>query len=249
MNCRALTPDNPYQAIVGRNVFSLKPPPLPPNPEDLVKKEPPPKIKLQGLTTILGRRQVLCKVMMPAKPPERPQPQEMSLVMSEGDRQGEIEVVEINDEVGSVKFKNHDVVQLLNMKDDADKPVIAAAPPGLPPGALPGMLPGAQPSALPALPPPPTFNPGAPNTTTTMGGSPIPQRMLRASPTVGGLPAPTGMTPQAAQAAQVQSPFSHEEQQVLIEAKRKYYEEQGDPRGKMLPRTSLTPPREAPLPQ
>src|SRR5258706_2929258 len=36
---------NPYQAIVGRNVFSLKPPPPPPNPEDLIKNVPPPQIK------------------------------------------------------------------------------------------------------------------------------------------------------------------------------------------------------------
>src|SRR6266496_3177881 len=61
------TPGNPYQAIVGRNVFSLKPPPPAVPPEDPLKKNPPPTIKLQGVQTILGRRQVLFKV--PAKPP------------------------------------------------------------------------------------------------------------------------------------------------------------------------------------
>src|SRR5436190_18086206 len=83
------TQSNPYQAIVERNVFSLKPPPPPPPPEDPLKKNPPPTIKLQGVQTILGRRQVLFKV--PAKPPG--QPKEESFLMNEGERQGEIEVV------------------------------------------------------------------------------------------------------------------------------------------------------------
>jgi len=242
MICRALTPDNPYQAIVGRNVFSLKPPPPPPDPESLVKKEPPPKIKLQGLNTILGRRQVLCKVMMPAKPPERPQPKEESFVMGEGDRQGEIEVLEINMQAESVKFKNHDVVQLLNMKDDADKPVIAAAPPGLPPGGLPG--------GLPALPPPPAFNASAQGGITTIGGSPIPQRTLRTSPSVGGVPVggvPAGTTV-APQTVQQATPFSREEAEILVEAKRLYYQQQKDDRGKIMPSTDLSSPRQ-PLPQ
>src|SRR5205809_7292897 len=64
------TQGNPYQAIVGRNVFSFKPPPPPPPPEDPHNKNPPPTIKLQGVQTILGRRQLLLKV--PAKPPGQP---------------------------------------------------------------------------------------------------------------------------------------------------------------------------------
>jgi hypothetical protein len=232
---------NPYQAIVGRNVFSLKPPPPLPNPEDLIKKVPPPKIKLQGLTTILGRRQVLCKVLMPAKPPERPQPQEVSFVMSEGERQGEIEVLEINEQVGTVKFKNHEEVQLLNMKDDADKPLVTALPPGLPPGALLGAPPG----ALPGVPPQTAaFNPSAPGTITTIG-SRIPPRPLRASTPVDGVAAGTGIAPQTTQVA---APLSIEEQEVLIEVKRKYYQDTGHPNAAIMPPTSLTPPKEGTTP-
>jgi hypothetical protein len=221
---------NPYQAIVGRNVFSLKAPPPLPNPEDLIKKDTPPTIKLQGLNTILGRRQVLFKVL--AKPPG--QPKEESFVMTEGERQGDIEVLEINVEFESVKFKNRDQVQLLNMKNDAEKP-----PVGVPPPATPGIVPG----GLPGVPPPTAaFNQPAPGTVTTIGGSmPIPQRPMR-GPTTGGVPAGTGIVPQ--QAAQQPSPFTHEEQQALIEVKRKYYQDQGDPRGALLPPTSLSPPKQ-----
>jgi hypothetical protein len=228
------TEDNPYQAIIGRNVFSLKPPPPPSRPEDLIKKEPPPKIKLQGVNNILGRPQVLCKVLMPAKPPERPQPKEESFVMSEGERQGEIEVLEINMQMESVKFKNHDQVQLLNMKDDADKPVVSAPPPGSPPGALPRAMPGV---------PPPTaaFNAPASGTITTIGGAKgIPLRPIRSPTTAGGIPAGTVTVAPTGQAA---SQFSHEEQELLIEAKRKYYEQQGDPRAKILPPTTMTLPK------
>jgi len=230
------TQGNPYQAIVGRNVFSLKAPPPPPPPEDPLKKNPPPTLKLQGLTTILGRRQVLFRVL--AKPPG--QPKEESFVMSEGERHGEIEVLEINEQVGSVKFNNQGQVQLLNMKDDADKPVVGAAPPpGLPPGVLPGALPGVPPLTA-------AFNPSAPSTLTTIGGSKaFPQRPMRAPTTGEGVPMGAGIAPQTSQAA---SPLSIPEQEVIIEVKRKYYQDQGDPRARVMPPTSMTPRKDAPTP-
>ena len=49
---------NPYQGITERNIFGLKPPPPPTSPESQ-NKLPTPKIKLTGITTILGRKQVL----------------------------------------------------------------------------------------------------------------------------------------------------------------------------------------------
>jgi len=114
----AIAKNNPYaQAIVGRNVFSLNTatlptivvPPLP----------PPPRIILQGLTNINRRPQALCKVQMPAKPGEPVR--EISCVLSEGERQGEIEVLEIDEKAWTVKFINHGIVQTLNLKNDADR--------------------------------------------------------------------------------------------------------------------------------
>jgi len=238
VSARPVTADaqaNPYQAIIGRNVFSLKPPPPPPRPEDLIKKQPPPNIKLQGLTTINGRRQVLFKAMMPAKPPERSQPQEVSFVMNEGERQGEIEVLEINEQTGTIKFSNHGETQLKNMKDDAEKPALGAPPPPM----------MAQPGVVPGLPPPgAAMNPSVPGTITTFGGTShtIPQRPLRGSTAnPGGLPALGGgagipATTQQTQQAQ-QRPLTPEEQIIVMELHR----QNNDPDFPPMPPTPLTP--------
>jgi hypothetical protein len=104
---------NPYaKSIVGRNAFGLNaaPPPIIVDPLRL----PPPHITLQGLTTILRRRQVLFKLQMPSKPGEPAR--EISCVLSEGERQGEIEVLEIDDHAGTVKFNNHGTEQTLSLK-------------------------------------------------------------------------------------------------------------------------------------
>lgn len=110
---------NPYsKAIVGRNVFSL----MPPSPARIVDPPPlpPPRITLQGVTTMLGRRQVLFKVQMPPKPGEPTR--ESFYVRSEGEREGEIEVLEIDERAGTVKFKNHGIVVILNLKNDQALP-------------------------------------------------------------------------------------------------------------------------------
>ncbi len=113
----ATTKENPYaKAIVGRNAFSLNAAPLPTIVDP--PRPPPPRITLQGVTTILGRRQVLFKTQMPAKPGEPAR--EMSCVLSEGERQGGIEVVAIDEKAGTVRFNNHDILQTLNLKDDGN---------------------------------------------------------------------------------------------------------------------------------
>lgn len=120
-NTRAATATakkNPYaKAIVGRNVFSLTSAP----PATIVDPAPPPlpRITLQGVTTLLCRGQVLFKIHMPSKPGEPAR--EISCVLSEGERQGEIEVLEIDEKAGTVKFSNHGTVQTLNLKTDGDR--------------------------------------------------------------------------------------------------------------------------------
>src|SRR6188472_2241935 len=56
---------NPYQGIVDRNVFGLKPPPPPGKPEE--KKVDLPPITLTGITTILGNKRALMNVQSPGK--------------------------------------------------------------------------------------------------------------------------------------------------------------------------------------
>src|SRR5260221_849290 len=66
------TSDNPYQSIVDRNVFSLKPPAPPADPAE-VNKPTVVKITLTGVTTILGNKRVLMKTAPPpGKPGEGP---------------------------------------------------------------------------------------------------------------------------------------------------------------------------------
>src|SRR4051812_44337384 len=100
VNARAIG-DNPYQAIVDRNVFALKPAPVAAKVDPEANKPPPPPITLTGITTILGSKRVFLTVNMPPKPPEQGKVQ--SFMLSEGQRDGEIEVLEIDEKNGIVK--------------------------------------------------------------------------------------------------------------------------------------------------
>jgi len=146
---------NPYAAIAGRNVFALKPPtpdgPPPPPPAAAVT------IKLRGISTILDRRQVLLKVMTAARPPALAH--DDSYLMSEGQREGELEVLEIDAMAGTVKLKNQGETLLLTMKEDSEKPPVGAALPAATPHPPlpgvqppPGAIPGVNPAALPPVP-------------------------------------------------------------------------------------------------
>jgi hypothetical protein len=145
--------EGPYQTIVERNVFALKPP-----PSDIAEPPPPPpplKITLTGITTMLGNKRAIMSAAIPNKPPE-------NYMLTEGQRQGEIEVVEIDEKAGTVKVKNHGVDQTLDFETDGAKalPAMTAVPS---PGIIPGqrrLMPPPQPNpgaaARGALPPPPS---------------------------------------------------------------------------------------------
>jgi len=182
---KAAAPDasaNPYQGIVDRNVFALKPPPAPVRPED--NKPPPPSIKLTGITTILGNKRVLMNVQMPAKPPEPAKSQ--SFILTEGQRDGEIEVLEIDENTGTVKVNNFGTEMTLTMDKDSVK-----LPPSVP-AAVP--LPGtAPPNAVGYVPQPaPVANPLA-SANGSGGLKTIPTRQLRAPQA--GIPQPGAITP------------------------------------------------------
>jgi hypothetical protein len=146
----ALNEGNPYVSIAGRNVFALKPPSLP-SPANTQPVTPPAGIELQGFTTILGRPQVLLKVKIPPKPPEPAK--DRSLVMDIGQREGDVEVLEMDTRAGVVKLKNQGNSISLNLKENAAKPAAGpalAAPAMLPP---PGAIPPPATSALPSASP------------------------------------------------------------------------------------------------
>jgi hypothetical protein len=135
--CASLWADakvNPYEPIVERNPFGLKPPPQPPNPEDNVPKPPPvplATVELTGITSILSSKRALLEIVPgPGKPMLKP-------ILSEGERLESIEVVSINVEKNEVTIRNGGTITNLTFKVAKSTPT--APPP--PPGGLPGVVP------------------------------------------------------------------------------------------------------------
>jgi hypothetical protein len=118
----AVSDDNPYKSIVSRNPFALVPPPPPPPAQPAT---PPANIKLTGITTMMGNKRALLMVQ------ESGQKTEQSYILREGQREGQIEVLEIDEKAGSVKVKNGDVVSVLSFDKDGIK--LAGGPPAAPP--------------------------------------------------------------------------------------------------------------------
>ncbi len=182
------TQGNPYEGIIERNVFGLKEPPKagpPPEPP----KPPPPKITLQGIHYLLGHWQVLFKAPAPVKPGEPPKG-DLGYVLSEGERDGEVEVLKIDGKEGKVTFMNHGQQQVLSMDRDAEKPVAGAVVTAPTPGVLP--VAGAPVTTFaaptPVAPTPATFG-GTPMTT-------VPSRTIRQPPPYSGvMPISPGGTP------------------------------------------------------
>ncbi|MGC8743113.1 MAG: hypothetical protein ACP5T0_04455 [Verrucomicrobiia bacterium] len=155
-----------YGAIVRRNAFNLREP-EPPKPPP----EPPPSIKvnLTGITTILSGKRAFFLVQEQGKAPE-------SKMLKEGERDGQIEVISIDEVAGAVKVKIGDKERELTFKDDGIKPPTApAAPVPAVPGAPP--VPG-----IPNLPS--AIQPIHPSTTgiTPAGASAIPINPQSTSP-------------------------------------------------------------------
>jgi hypothetical protein len=246
----------PYQPIVDRNVFGLKPPP-PPAPPPEPKKEVS-KIVLAGITTLGGSKKVMLKTQTPGKPGQPAQDQYYTL--PEGQRDGEIEVVEIDEKNGIVKVKHSGNPVTLDFESNGNKPPVSAAPVAAIPGApgTPGVVgsPGGIPAPSTGMPGSGTSVPAAPAPSL----KPLPTRTLRAPsasiPAAGG---GQGLTAQAPPPVQVPvtalnspqsaagSPSRHaqlsaEEQAILMEVEREQLRAKGDPAASLIPPTPLTPP-------
>ena len=233
---RAVTADsagNPYAGIVDRNVFALKPMPTPPPPVDPTVT-PPQKITLTGIVNAFGKKQVYLRTLM-SKPGEAPK--ETNLMLSEGERAGEIEILEINEVLHTVRVRNHGLEQTLSLEKDGMKPT---GGPGAVPGAIPAVaalgIPGVSATRLPV--------PGGGSTITTFGGTggaASVQRQLRVNnpttaagySTAAGVPSTAAGVPTQGQA----KAMSPEEQVVHMEIYRKLNTD-----GPPLPPTEVTPP-------
>jgi hypothetical protein len=231
--------ENPYQDIVVRNAFALKPIP----PPDLTPPAPtlaPVDVMLTGLTDFGGSKKAFLQVVdkTAGKKPEFP-------ILEEGGAQGPVEVVSIDIPKGTVVVRINGSEKTLDINKDAPKtgaPAGAAPPPGVIPNPA-GMHPAGT-----ALVPPPTV-PGAAATVpgrygpvmmgggtgaaaTTIGASPgaatssgLPSRPLRTDSTIlmGGSTGTT--TPGSTPVAPGTSLMTREQQILHIEEQRKLIQE------------------------
>jgi hypothetical protein len=229
-NAPAISPDNPYNAITTRNVFGLKPPPPPP-PDPASIKPPAPKLFLTGITTILGNKRALLKGTY--SPAAGEPAKEQFLMLGEGQRDGNVEVIKIDEKASLVTVDDFGTVTNITF----EAPGKAGAP---------GGTPGAPPAVGAA--PPPT---GMPTPASLQRSIPMPLRQVRQNNTaVPGQESPgsTAGTPTPATTAYVppqpQQPavpgMSMEEQELMIEAQRQTLKAQGAPEHAIFPPTSMT---------
>jgi len=202
----AITPSpstNRYEAIPDRNVFGLKPstsmPQQPP-------QKNPPQIILTGITTLLGNKLALLQALLPA-PPGLP-PREQRLALTEGQREGNIEVLEVDEKAGRVKVD--DFGTITNLTFERNGPKLPSAPPSAPALASPGPL---VPTLGSTTAPPVTSYVAPPNL--TAGMSAMPSRALRSTP-AGGPSSPPPISTAPAQ-TQPQQQLTPEEQAFLLE--------------------------------
>jgi hypothetical protein len=131
-------PSNPYAPIVAHNIFHLNPPQA---ADAAADANPPPKITPTGIMTIFGTRQVLFTVDGVSKPGQPGKTE--SYILSQGQRQDDIEVTRIDEKSGVVTFNNHGVVQEI--------PLIKA--PAVATSTMPTPIPvNFSPAARPAVP-------------------------------------------------------------------------------------------------
>lgn len=139
---------NPFETIVARNVFDLKDPP-PPQPTNA--PEPPANVKLTGIMSIFGKNQALFMVQKMAGA-GKPEGQPVSFILSEGQRQDGLEVLEIDPPSKKVKIKNDGVVSTITFE------VAKATGPGPGQKEMPhlgragGFTPNMNPGGAPAFP-------------------------------------------------------------------------------------------------
>jgi len=121
----AVAADSPYDSIVARNAFGLRPAPLiqsAPPPQTVWT--PPPDLKITGLVAVPPTKKVSFYVIEHGKPPK-------SYVLAEGEQQDDIKVVTIDGSSQTVRVKNQGVYVILDFKThglSADSNASAANP-------------------------------------------------------------------------------------------------------------------------
>lgn len=154
--------DNPYQAIIERNVFDVHPPPPPPPPDTTPPPPPPSKtvVKLTGISTLGGKSKALFEITPePGKPAVKP-------IMEVGDRVESVELLAIDVVNSTVKIRSGTaeiVVGFTNAPSTAGpvpNPAALAMRPGMPVMPMPAVP---MPTPAGMVPQPvPAYNAAAP---------------------------------------------------------------------------------------
>jgi hypothetical protein len=248
--CTGSASENPaqaYRSIADRNLFGLTNAPAP----QRVQQQAPdlPRVKLTGITTILGTKQAVLRVEPPGAKPGRPgiqgrpvpgqpvplpgQPVQLqepeSLILAEGQREGNIEVLQIDEQAGTVRMVNAGQPMTITFEEEPVQ--VAAPPPVVPPlpgtpGAAPGLA-GMPPvdtnvnqTAVAGMPPPALPSPaagGLPSRTYSQSADTAGAANLTVlAPETGG---ETNMTP----TAPGQAPLTPEEQAMLLQLQNQFH--------------------------
>lgn len=208
---------NPYESIVARNPFGLRPIP----PPKATEVEPTPvaplsEIKLLGITTLLASSKALFQYEdWQTKKVEFPSP------LSEGDTYKTFTVLAIDVENQRVHIRNGGTQTTLDFVNNGVKAIMVTAAPVPTPRLLPPNLipPSLQPNPIPN-------NPSAPNARSgviVLGPLPVES------------PSPNSSRPM--QQTTVPPAMSREEAEALIEITRQKFE--GQPGSQILPPTRL----------
>jgi hypothetical protein len=152
-SAKAITPgnsSNTYEEIPARNVFGLRAPVLA-NNEPAPK--PLPRVILNGITTVIQHKKALLKVIPQVTKPGQ-QATEESYILGEHQREGEIEVLKIDEHAGIVKIDNSGTPMTVTFEQSPSHPATAAQAPTPGIGMIPNLRTGPRtlPSRFPRLP-------------------------------------------------------------------------------------------------
>lgn len=155
--------ESPYQSIITRNAFGLRPPPPPTPPPEPVPQVTPSALKLTGITTLFAGKRAMFVLQEPNKP------QLISDLVREGERDSVItnlEVINIDERAGVVRVVYGGKELSLNFLDNGLKAPAAPAVPAPGPGQA------GRPGAIPAVATVPGARLGAPGPSAASAASP-----------------------------------------------------------------------------
>lgn len=195
-----------YGKIPERNLFGLHEP-----VQQTIESPKPqlPKITLNGITTMDGKL-VFLKVQFPPKPGE--QQGEQSFMLTEGQREGGIEVLEINEKAGTIRVNNFGTEMTIGFDKDAGK--VANAPTQPTAAGVPNPPAGAPPNIAGRIRAMNPASSGFQRMVPTRTGRPVPAMAEPPPPASGQAPAQTLIQQQGAPTGK---PMTAEEQAILRE--------------------------------